>query len=103
MITLKRNSGSQSGMRMKATPRATKQNKTKKLIVPTQNAFLPFRLRNSSGFQSLLDAHRLISNPTTQSGNLQLELWILLRSLRLLFCTAKFKTVEMEFSLPALI
>lgn len=42
------------------------------------------------------------SRLTAHSGDPQFPLWILLH-LRLLFCTAKFKTFRGEFSLTALI
>lgn len=102
MITLKKSSGSQSGMRMKATPRAAKKKKRKMKATHYPNA-LSLPPQKFKWIIKPVHCLQVDFRPTAHSTNLQSELWVLLRSLRLLFCTAKFQTDGVDFSLPALI
>lgn len=99
MITWKKNSGSQSGTKMKVTPRGVQ-----KSFTGPKMPFFFFSTQTFTWIYKPVQNLKIDFRLTTRSTKLQLKLWILLLSRRwLLVCTAKFKTVGVDFSLTALI
>lgn len=93
-ITSKKNSGSPNGMKMKVTHRGRAQERTPHTTQRPPPLFFP--AQKFRWLQSLLSSPIYDIRLTTPSMDLQFQLWILLH-LRLLFCTAKFKTGRVDF------
>lgn len=96
MITSKRNSGSQSGVKMKVTHRDPGELRTTQsplLFFPTQRFRWARRL--PSAWSMIPDWRHTVWTCSSH--------WGILLHPRLLFCTAKFKTFRVDFFLTALI
>lgn len=92
MITLKKNSGSQGGMKMKATPRRVEGQKS--FAVPMLFFFPPTQIQMDLKACS-------VPEYWVQPDYIQYEPTVLIMDIvmwpEVLFCTAKFQTVGMDF------